>query len=302
MSAERPTVLVTGGSGFIGRNLREQLADEFTVLSPRHAELELLDEEAVEQYLRAHRADFVVHSAVKPGHRNAADPSGQVQANTRMFFNLARLAGRYERMVFLSSGAVYDQRHYQPKMPEEYFDTHVPADELGFSKYVCAQYVARAKGVGAQRIVELRPFGVFGKYEDWEIRFLSNAICKTLFDLPVTLRQNRRFDYLCVDDLVAVVRHFLRHEGSHKAYNVTPDASIELLTLAEKVVALSGKKLPIIVAAEGLGVEYSGDNRRLRGEMPDLRLTPLDEALAHLYEWYADHRPLIRREALLVDK
>jgi GDP-L-fucose synthase len=297
MSGERRTVLVTGASGFIGKNLVEQLADEFTVLGPRHAELELLDEEAVAAYLGEHRVDFVVHSAVKPGHRNAADPTGLVAANTRMFFNLARLAGRYERMIFLSSGAAYDMRHYQPKMAEEYFDTHVPADELGFSKYLCGKYVEHA-----ERIVELRPFGVFGKYEDWEIRFMSNAICKTLFDVPVTLRQNRRFDYIWVDDLVTVVRHFLREEGREKAYNVTPDAAVELRTLAEKVVGLSGKKLPVVVATEGRGVEYSGDNRRLRAEIPDLRLTPLDAALGRLYQWYAEHRGLIKYEALLADK
>ena len=295
--SDRPTVLVTGGSGFVGRNLTEQLADEFTILAPRHAELELLDEEAVAGYLREHGVDFVVHSAVKPGHRNAADPTGLVAANARMFFNLARLAGRYERMIFLSSGAAYALRHYAPKMPETYFDTHVPADELGFSKYICGKYVERAA-----RVVELRPFGVFGKYEDWEIRFISNAICKTLFDLPVTLRQNRRFDYLWVDDLAEVVRHFLREEGRHQAYNATPDAAVEMRTLAEKVVALSGKDLPVVVAAEGMGLEYSGDNRRLREEIPDLRLTPLDEALGKLYEWYEAHRELIRREALLVDK
>jgi GDP-L-fucose synthase len=75
-----------------------------------------------------------------------------------------------------------------------------------------------------------------------------------------------------------------------------------LRTLAEKVVARSGKDLPIVVAQEGRGVEYSGDNRRLREEIPGLRLTPLDEALGELYEWYEGHRDLIRRVALLVDK
>jgi GDP-L-fucose synthase len=290
-------VLITGGSGFLGRNLVEQLAPDFQVLAPSHPELELLDEDAVRDYLQAHRVDFVVHSATKPGHRNAADPTALTYANTRMFFNFARNAGRFQRLIFLSSGAVYDMRHYQPQMPEEYFDAHVPADEVGFAKYVCAKFIERA-----ERTVELRPFGVFGKYEDWEIRFPSNAICKALFDLPITLRQDRRFSYVYVDDLVAVVRHFLEHEPAHPAYNVTPDAAVALSDLARQVVTLSGKNLEIQVARAGLGVEYSGDNRRLRAEIPRLRFTPLAEALRRLYDWYAEHRDLIRREALLVDK
>lgn len=290
-------LLITGGSGFIGRNLAEHYAATHEVLAPRHAELDLLDEDAVRAYLSSHDVDVVIHSATKPGHRNAADPTGLVYANTRMFFNLARCSDLYRRMVFLGSGAVYDQRFYEPKMPETYFDAHVPTDEHGYSKYVTATYIERAEA-----ITELRIFGIFGRYEDYAIRFISNAICKTLFDLPVTLRQDRLFDYLYIDDLPQVVDRFMDRGGAHTAYNVTPDESIGLLELAKKVVAVSGKEVPIVVGAEGRGVEYSGDNSRLRAEMPELALTPIDDAIARLYAWYSDHRSEIDREALLVDK
>ncbi len=290
-------VWVTGGSGFIGRNLVEQLGQEFDVLAPSHAELDLLDEEAVASFLGLNPVDAVVHCATKPGHRNAKDPTGLLDANTRMFFNLTGRKDLFGRLILLTSGLVYDQRHYRPKMAENYFDTHVPVDESGYSKYLCARYAERLDNV-----VELRPFGVFGKYEDWEIRFISNAICKTLFDLPVTLRQNRRFDYSFVDDLVKVVRHFLLNNPLHKAYNITPDHALELKTLAEMIVRISGKDLPIRIAQPGLGVEYSGDNHRLKAEVPGFPFTPLEYAVRSLYDWYAEHRHLLRWELLLVDK
>ena len=60
--------------------------------------------------------------------------------------------------------------------------------------------------------------------------------------------------------------------------------------------------MPVIVANEGMGVEYSGDGRRLRDELPDLVATPLDQAVAELYEWYAERRGSIDRQSLLVDR
>jgi len=151
-------------------------------------------------------------------------------------------------------------------------------------------------------VVELRPFGVFGKHEDWEIRFISNAICKALFDLPITLRQNRRFDYVFIDDLVNVVRHILANDVPMTAYNVTPDEAVELKTLAEMVLQASGKDLPIRIAREGMGTEYSGDNTRLKEVMPGVPSTSLREAIASLYGWYEEHRDLIQRDLLLSDK
>jgi UDP-glucose 4-epimerase len=291
------SVFVTGGSGFIGRNLIEALGDGYDILAPSHAELELLDGEAVAAYLSRHCVDVVVHCAVRPGHRAARDPSQQLQRNLRMFATLARCRERYRRLIFVSSGAVYDARHYEPRLPETAFGRHLPVDDHGFSKFLCAAYAATRPD-----IVELRPFGVFGRYEDYTIRFISNAICRTLFDLPVTLRQNRRFDYVPVTDLVGVIERFFTCEVRHDAYNVSAPHTWELLDLARLVVGLSGKDLPIVVANEGLGVEYSGDGRRLREDLPEFAFTPLQEAVARLYEWYAQRRESIDRESLLADK
>jgi GDP-L-fucose synthase len=288
---------VTGGSGFIGRNLAEQFAGDYVVLSPSRVEFDLLDDDQVRAYLRANPVDVVVHSATKPGHRNAPDPTGLVAANLRMYFNLMRNRDCFGRMICMGSGAVYDMRHYEPKMPEGYFDTHVPIDEHGFSKYVQAHSIAASEGV-----VELRVFGVFGRYEDYAIRFISNAICKALLDLPITLRQDRLFDYVSIDDLVSVTRAFIDQEPAHKVYNVTPDRAVGLLEIADLVRGVSGKDVPIVVGAPGRGLEYSGDNTRLRAELPGFEFTPIESAVRDLYAWYAANLSSIDRSALFVDK
>lgn len=290
-------VLITGGTGFIGKNLVEHLSKNHTLLVPNHRELDLFDEKSVRQYLSRNVADVIIHTAGKPGHRNAQDPTGVFYADCFMFYNLIRNRDSFGKLLITGSGAIYDMRYYLPKMKEEYSGTHMPVDEHGFFRYVTSHCMGTDN-----RVIDLRIFGVFGKYEDYAIRFISNAICKTLFNLPITIKQNRRFDYLYVEDLLPVMEYFIHNDSRYNAYNVTPDNSVELNTIAEMVRRRSGKDIPIIVAQPGLGLEYSGDNARLHEEITALSFTPLELAIDCLYNWYEMNRSTIDRECLLFDK
>jgi len=290
-------ILLTGGGGFIGRNiLASPLARAHTIVAPRSRQLDLTHDEQVDEFFRGERFDVVIHGAIKPGHRNAPERKNLYYADSRMFFNLLRHADRFGRLIVLSSGSVYDMaRQDLRKVDEDFFGRSIPVDESAFFRYVSTGILEHR---GDLDVVDLRIFSIFGKYEDYAIRFISNAICKALCGLPITIRQNRRF----IDDLMPVLEHFIAGGHRHRSYNVTPDESLELRVLAEKILRISGRDLPILVREPGLGLEYSGSNRRLREEIPGLRLTPIDDALRSLYCWYSENLPAIDRNALLVDK
>ena len=291
-------ILVTGGSGFIGKNIKESyLAGKYEISAPGRQELDCSDDESVKLFFEKHSFDVVIHSAAKAGHRNSADTSNLFLTNSRMLFNLLKYQHRWGKLINMGSGAIYDMQNYQPKMPEGYFGTHIPKDEHGYNKYIFAKVLP-----SLNHVYDFRIFGIFGKYEDYAIRFISNAICKAIFDLPITLRQNRKFDYLFIDDLMPVLDHFITHNPVEKSFNITPDKSIELLKIAEIVREVSGNNSEIRVAQQGLGMEYSGNNALLRSEIKNLDFTPIETAIRHLHDWYVHNKAGINKDLLLVDK
>jgi UDP-glucose 4-epimerase len=293
-------ILLTGGNGFIGRTLlNSALASEYHIEAPSSKELNLSDTAAVDAYFQDRTFEAVIHSAVKPGHRNATDATDLVQTNLRLFHNLKRHRHRFGTFINLGSGAIYDtsQDIVQAKEAQQF--ERFPSDEHGFCKYVMGQQLELLP-----QSVNLHLFGIFGPHEDWQIRFISNAVCKTLVDLPITLRQNRCFSYLYAPDLVPVLRHFIEHRPQYTAYNVVPNEVQELASLAEQVQLLSGKSLPIHIAQAGNGREYTGCNDRLCNELGDLSFTPIQESVLELFDFYTTlyESKTITRSLLLTDK
>jgi UDP-glucose 4-epimerase len=285
-------ILITGGSGFIGRNLAEQLASTYEVLAPSSADLNLLDEQAVREYVSAQNFDVVVHTATTRSNRRLAAPPDLLDRNCRMFFNLARNlapgAERFGKMIHFGSGAEYDRTALPPQAREDYFDTHVPKDPYGFSKYICAKYIERS-----DRIVDLRLFGVFGAYEDYTVRFISNAICRALQGLPIVLRQDIVFDYLYIKDLVKLTRWFIDNNTRHKAYNVCTGQPVALSALSQTIARVSKQKSrlnpSVSILNQGTGSEYSADNSRMLAEMGAYQFWSIEDAIRDLYTWYERH-------------
>lgn len=294
----RKTVLITGGSGFVGRNLAEVLPDRFDILRPTHAELPLENADAVDAFLRDHDVDVVVHAANIGGNRKDRPPTNSLERNLRMFFNLVRRADRFDRLIQLGSGAEYGRQRPLVRVREDEFGAVVPADEYGLYKYVCSRYIEHAAN-----IVCLRIFGCFGPYEDYEVRFISNAICKSLLGFPITIaNRDAVFSYLAVQDLARLVAGFIEHKRPERFYNVVPDQPVSLLEVANMVKGITGNPHPVQVRHPGRGPEYSGDNTRLRAALPGFRFTSMQDAVGGLHRWYEERRDGLDPERLRRDR
>lgn len=274
-------ILLTGSTGFIGKNLKEAWRHKYDLYCPGRKELDLLDLAAVEDYLRQHRFDVVIHAA------NTNDVTYRLEAydildqNLRMFYHLEKNNGLYGKMYYFGSGAEYDRKRMEPLVKEEKFGENIPGDPYGFAKYTMSKIAG-----ASENIYDLRLFGVYGRYEQWQRRFISNAICRSLKGMPITIGQNVYFDYLYIDDLTNIMEWFLEHEPVHHHYNVCTGKRVDLKSLAGMVNEATGLKRDILIAREGLAREYSGSNARLLRELGAYEFKKPDTGIEVLFAYY----------------
>lgn len=284
----KPKILLTGGSGFVGRNVKEYLEQrEYDVYAPTSRQLDCLDEPAVKAHLQANRYDFVLHFAVYgDGIDKTKDGSKSLEYNLRIFANFAKCSALYGRMIYTGSGAEYDKRYPIQMVTEEELAGHtLPVDQYGLMKYMVNQMIEES-----DNIYNLRLFGIFGKYEYWKTKYISNLCCKSLKGLPLSMRKNCYFDYLWIDDFCRMLEKFMQiGTPQYHVYNAVRGERIDLYSLAQIVNEIADARQDIIVCQDGYANEYTACNERICGELPGFAYTDIKESVRNLYEWYRMH-------------
>lgn len=281
-------ILLTGGSGFVGKNVKEYLIHKgYDVYAPTSKELDCINENQVITFLKEGHYDIVLHFAVySDGSDLTKDRTKILEYNLRIFQNFCSHSDLYDKMIYTGSGAEYDKRFPIMSVSEKDICEHsIPVDQYGLMKYTATQMIEHS-----ENIYNLRLFGIFGKYEYWKTKFISNLCCKSLKGLPLSIRQNCYFDYLWIDDFCRMLEMFLNLDNpKYHVYNAVSGIRISLFELAQLVNEIADNPREIFVCKEGFANEYTANNDRIKEQFPDWKITDIRTSVSALYGWYQEH-------------
>lgn len=287
-------ILITGARGFVGKNLKEAFENKYNIFAPTHQELELLDFDALKLYVQENKIDIIIHAAIHVPMFNGVQK--EFFNDMQMFFNIEKLSTQVEKVIYFGSGAEFDKRYDIRMVAEEDLGKTIPASEYGLAKYTMTRLAQNSKN-----IYNLRLFGIFGKYELWDIKFLSNLCCKALCDVPLTVRSDCYFDFLYIEDLPQIVEWFITNTPIYHDYNVCYGKHYLLTELAEMVIKASGKDIKYTLLSNNRNLDYSASNKRLLLET-GIKLTPIQTAIEDLYKYYSENFQQVDIEKLKMTK
>jgi len=238
-------ILISSGSSFIAKNIREQLKYNFT--APLHLGLDLLDPKAVNKFFKNKYFDVVIHTAGVGGRGNKTDGEDVFYQNVCMFENIIQNEEHFGKLINMGSGAEYGKQLPIVNVKETF--ERIPTDFYGMAKQVIGMVIERTK----KDMVNLRTMAAWGKYEKPD-RFISTI----LSDPEELYIHDCLFNYCYVDDLVKIIDWFINNDSEYRTYNIG-GTKIRLTDIAKKL------KKPYILGDPGN--EYTCDDTRLREEL-----------------------------------
>jgi nucleoside-diphosphate-sugar epimerase len=308
--------LVTGGAGFIGSHLAEELgrrghrvrvAD--SLVTGRRSNLDhLAPIEFLEGDLAdlafAHRAaagcDYVLHQAALPSvPRSVTDPVSSNRANVDGTLNMlvaARDAG-VRRLVFAGSSSAYGDTPTLPK--HEGLPTN-PLSPYALQKVIGEQYLQMFTRLYRLETVTIRYFNVFGPRQDPTSAYsgvISVFATALLANRPPTIygdgEQTRDFTY--VANVVDGALRACEAPGANgQIINVATGGRISLNQLFDTMRRLVGANVEPIYAESRAGDvrDSQADIRLARQILGYEPLVSFEDGLQRTVDWYRATEPV----------
>jgi len=254
------TIYVAGHRGMVGSAIvrRLQALGYQNLLMRSREELDLLNQQAVHEFLSAEKPDYIFLAAAKVGgiHANNVYRADFIYENLMVEANIihaAKSAG-VERMLFLGSSCIYPRDCPQP-IKEEYLltgpleQTNEPYAIAKIAGIKLCESFNRQYGT---KYVSVMPTNLYGPNDNYDlsnshvlpalIRKAHEAKVSAQASLPVWGSGRPRREFLHVDD-IAEACVFLMEEGVEEGmFNVGTGSDVSIGELARMVMDVVGFK------------------------------------------------------------
>lgn len=222
-------ILLTGSTGMVGRNLLEHPSvHDFEMLTPSSRELNLLDFDAVQNFLNQNKPDMVVHAAGKVGgiQANMREPVSFLIDNLDMGRNVVLAASRVgiKQLINLGSSCMYPRNHDEPLDEDLVLKGELEPTNEGYAiaKIAIAklcEYIMR-ENVGFQ-YKTLIPCNLYGRHDKFDpsnshlIPAIIHKVYQAKHSGHATVEiwgdGEARREFMYAGDLASLIVHSINH-------------------------------------------------------------------------------------------
>ena len=292
-------ILVTGGSGMVGKSLKKYLLNAIYLSSK---DCDLTNEDAVISLMTNDKFDVVIHLAAKVGGiiDNINNPDTYFTDNIQMNTNIikwSRLTG-VKRFIGILSTCIYPDKVEEYPKTEEILHQGPPTTtnfSYGYAKRCLAVHIDACNKQHGTKYQYLTPCNLYGENDKFgeNSHFIAALVKKIVkmekdgnntLELFGTGKPLRQFMYS--DDLAWVIKECL-DKDIYESFNVATEENLSIREMAEIALSSCGlENVKIVFDSTKPDGQYRKDVsiNKLKGLLPKFKTLPLVEGIKKVYD------------------
>jgi GDP-L-fucose synthase len=300
-------VLLTGGGGFLGGFIRERLERlaPAALFAPRKRELDLLDREAVREFLAAQRPNLVIHAAAVVGGigANRVHPGRFFYENAMMGIQLIEeaRAASVDKFVCLGTICAYPKFTPVPFRESELWNGYPEETNAPYGvakKALLVQLQAYRQEYGFNGIF-LLPVNLYGPRDNFDLQ--SSHVIPAMIRKFLEARQRGERqvvlwgdgsptrEFLYVEDAADAIVLAAETYDSPEPVNIGAGREVSIRDLADMIAGITGFSGQIVwdPALPNGQPRRMLDVSRAAGAIGFRATTSLEDGLRRTVEWFA---------------
>ncbi len=244
-------ILISGGNGMVGTNLKKHLSlDQHQILSPSRSELDLLNKEDVNFYLKKNKPDAVIHCAGLVGGiaMNINNQALSLHNNTVMGINLINASNDngIKKFINLGSSCMYPKDFSDELRIEDLLSGKLEPTNEGYaiSKILIWKYLKHLSDDGfvGKTIIPCNLYGPFDNFDPINAHLIPAAIVKAHNaryknqKIEIWGKGEVKREFLFVEDLADFIKVFLDNfDSMPEECNLGAEEDHTVLEFYEKI-------------------------------------------------------------------
>ena len=233
-------IIVTGSSGFIGKNLMEEFKNEaYELYGFSSKDGDICDQQTWE---KMPKVDVIIHLAAKTFVPDSwEEEKNFIEINSLSLLNAIKYCKKNNsRLIFLSS-YIYENSLIPLKEDSDIS----PSNPYALSKLLAEEICKFYKKTSNLDVIILRPFNVYGPYQN-EL-FLIPKLIKQISDNKkiVVFDTLPKRDYIYIVDLINAIKKSILYRGESYIFNIGTGKSYSVLEVINTLQKICKTNLPI---------------------------------------------------------
>jgi GDP-L-fucose synthase len=302
-------ILVTGGSGLIGKNLQDLVCypphNDTVWLFPSSSELNLLSVESIEKYFSEHKIDFIVHLAANVGglYKNLKYKVEMFRDNIIINENILFYANKYniQNGIFCCSTCIFPAAPSKYPMTEDMIMEGYPHESnasYGYAKrllyFQCQNYNQQYN----RKYVCITPCNIYGKYDYFDLnnshvipglihKFYLESISNTGNPLMIKTGLTSMRQFIYAEDIAKIIQNMvISFETIDYSNIILANDEMYIIDMI-KIISnkFPGVKYEINDVEQGQS-KKTCSNDLFKSKFPDFKLTPIENGLSETIDWF----------------